>query len=263
MELNLKHKTAIVAGASKGIGASTAIELAKEGCNIVLVARNKEKLQQLEEKISSQYQVKTLSIATDIKDFKNCKLINQMSIASFSKVDILVNSAGASQGGIFWEIDDHIWEESFELKVLGTIKMIKAVLPDMIKHKSGRIVNIIGNTGKQPSPRLLPGSSANAALLTINKGLGEELAPHGIVVNAINPGPTKTERWITLMEKLSKDTKRKIEDIENDFIKDIPLNKLANPEDIAKIVIFLASNAAANMTGTCITADGGWTKGIV
>ena len=263
MELNLKDKTAIIAGASKGIGASTAFELAKEGCNIVLVARNKEKLEQLERKIYSKYQVKILSIATDIRDISNCEIVNQTSISSFSKIDILINSVGASQGGIFWEIDDHIWEESFDLKVLGTIKMIKAVLPDMIKRKSGRIVNIIGNTGKQPSPRLLPGSSANAALLTINKGLGEELAPHGIVVNAINPGPTKTERWVKLMEKLSKDTNRRIEEIENDFIKDIPLNKLAKPEDIAKIVIFLASDAAANMTGTCITADGGWTKGIV
>ena len=132
----------------------------------------------------------------------------------------------------------------------------------MIEKKYGRIVNVIGNTGKQPSSKLLPGSSANAALLTIIKGLSEDLAPHGIKINALNPGPTKTERWVNLMENLSDSSDKSVKEIENEFIKDIPIGKLAEPNEIAKLVIFLASDIASNMTGTCITADGGWTKGI-
>ena len=262
MDLQLKNKIAIISGASKGIGAATALELAKEGTHLVLIARNKDALEKIANDLKSSYPVKVLPITADIKNFQNCKNIIESSIKLFGKVDILINSVGASQGGIFWEISDDVWKESFELKVMGTIKMMRAVIPSMIEKKSGRIVNVIGNTGKQPSSKLLPGSSANAALLTIIKGLSEDLAPHGIKINALNPGPTKTERWVNLMENLSDSSDKSVKEIENEFIKDIPIGKLAEPNEIAKLVMFLASDIASNMTGTCITADGGWTKGI-
>ncbi|MBL8628984.1 MAG: SDR family oxidoreductase, partial [Rhodospirillaceae bacterium] len=126
----------------------------------------------------------------------------------------------------------------------------------------GRIVNIVGNTGLQPSPRLLPGSAANAALLAITRGVGEEVAPHGVVVNALNPGPTQTERWTTLMNRLAQSSQRTVADVEKDYTSQIPLGKLGKPEDLAGLIVFLASDRAANMVGASITADGGWTKGI-
>jgi NAD(P)-dependent dehydrogenase (short-subunit alcohol dehydrogenase family) len=173
-----------------------------------------------------------------------------------------VNSAGASQGGVFWEIPEEVWQDSMELKVMGTIRMMRAVIPHMIENQSGRIVNIVGNTGLQPAPRLLPGSSANAALLAITKGLAEDLAPHNVIVNALNPGPTRTERWTTLMGKLSESGGRSVADIEQDYKDQIPMNRLAEPDEIGRLAAFLASERAANMTGACLTADGGWTKGI-
>jgi NAD(P)-dependent dehydrogenase (short-subunit alcohol dehydrogenase family) len=183
-------------------------------------------------------------------------------IDAFGRIDILVNSAGASQGGLFWEVPDQVWQDSMELKVMGTIRMMRAVIPHMLENKSGRIVNIVGNTGVQPSPRLLPGSAANAALLAVTRGLGEELAPHNVIVNALNPGPTRTERWTNLMAKQAESSGRTVPEVESDYTDQIPMDRLAEPEEIGRLAAFLSSERAANMTGACLTADGGWTKGI-
>jgi len=262
MDLLLKNKIALVTGASKGLGAAISIELAKEGVDLILVSRNIKALSSLGENISSKYGVKTLAHSADMTSNQDCLQAVNVGLKKFGKIDILVNSAGASQGGLFWDLPDSIWQDSFELKIMGTIRMIRAVIPDMIKKEYGRIVNIVGNTGMQPSPRLLPGASANAALLAITKGLGEELASHKITINALNPGPTRTERWINVMDKLAKDSKRTIQEVEKDYIDQIPMQRLANPDEIARLAILLASDTVANMTGACLTADGGWTKGI-
>ena len=140
--------------------------------------------------------------------------------------------------------------------------MMRAVIPVMMDHGGGRIVNIVGNTGMQPSPRLLPGASANAALLAITRGLAEDVAPHNIVINALNPGPTRTERWTTLMGRLADSSGRSVSEVEHDYTDQIPMDRLAEPEEIGRLAAFLASERAANMTGACLTADGGWTKGI-
>ena len=108
----------------------------------------------------------------------------------------------------------------------------------------------------------MPGSAANAALLAVTKGLGEELAPHNIVVNAINPGPTRTERWVTLMNRLAQNSGRSVADVESDYTRQIPLARLAEPEQIAGLIVFLASDRAANLVGASLTADGGWNRGI-
>ncbi len=181
---------------------------------------------------------------------------------SFGRIDILVNCAGASQGGVFWDIPDEVWEDSLALKFMGTVRMIRAALPAMRAQKYGRIVTLVGNTGRQPNPRMLPGAAANAALLAVTKGLAEEVAGDGVVINAVNPGPTRTERWQTLMQNLAASTGRSVADVEGDFMQEIPMARLGEPDEIARLIAFLASDAAANMTGTSVSADGGWTKAL-
>ena len=189
-------------------------------------------------------------------------IVTKPAVKAFGRIDILINCAGASQGGLFWEIPDRVWQESFELKLMSTIRMMRAVIPTMIAQKYGRIVNVVGNTGLQPSPRLLPGSAANAALLAVTRGVTEDLAPHNIVANAVNPGPTRTDRWTTLMNRLSQSSGRSIAEIETDYTRQIPRGVIAQPDEIAGLIVFLASDRAANMTGTGLTADGGWSKGL-
>lgn len=262
MDLLLKDKVVLISGASRGLGAATAAVLAEEGASLALTARDEAALQAQAERISAEHGVKAVAIPADLTDEGAPDAIVKGATDAFGRIDVLVNSAGSSQGGVFWEVPDHVWHDSLELKAMGTVRMMRAVIPGMIERGSGRIVNIVGNTGMQPSARLLPGASANAALLAITRGLAEDLAPHNIVVNALNPGPTRTERWTTLMGRLAESSDRSVADVERDFTDQIPMDRLAEPEEIGRLAAFLASERAANMTGACLTADGGWTKGI-
>ena len=177
-----------------------------------------------------------------------------------ARIDVLVTSVGAAGGGVFQEIDDRTWNEALGLKFMGNVRMLRATIPVMQRQKSGRIVVIVGQLGKQPHPRLLPSAAANAALLTVVKGAADEVAPDGVIINAVNPGPSRTDRWNNLMRKLADDTGRSVADIEADYTNDIPLGRFGEPDEIARHVCFLASDAAGYMTGTSVTTDGGWIK---
>lgn len=262
MDLHLKDKVAVITGASRGLGAATAAVLAAEGAKLVLSARDRDALSEQTKSLGDTYGVAIETVAADLTKSEDADAVAKAALSAFGRIDILVNSAGASQGGLFWELPDQVWLDSMDLKVMGTVRMTRAVIPAMLKQKYGRIVNIIGNTGLQPSPRLLPGASANAALLAITKGLGEELAPHGVVINALNPGPTRTERWTNLMAKLAESSGRTVAEVEADYTDQIPMDRLGEPEEIGRLAAFLASDVAANMTGASMTADGGWTKGL-
>lgn len=266
MNLELKDRVAIVTGASKGLGAATARVLAAEGARLLITARNADDLAAIAAHFrqadgqSDEVDVETL--AADLTESAAAGDIVAAAMRRFGRIDILVNCAGASQGGVFWEIPDQVWRDSLDLKFMATVRMIRAVIPQMRKQRYGRIVTIVGNTGRQPDPRLLPGAAANAGLLVVTKGLADEVAADGIVVNAVNPGPTRTERWTTLMANLARSSGRTVTELECDIIGRIPMSRLAEPVEIARLVAFLASDLAANMTGTSVTADGGWTKAL-
>ena len=262
MELNLKGRVALVTGGNKGLGAASARQLAAEGAHLFLTARDTGELSAIAEDLADMHAAEVATLATDLTDHGAADEVAAAAIDRYGRIDILVNSAGASQGGVFWEIEDRVWLDSLELKFLATVRMMRAVIGHMRAQAYGRIVTIVGSAGRQPDSRLLPGAAANAALLAVTKGLADEVAPDGIVINAINPGPTRTERWHTLMRNLAASSGRTVDDIEGDFIGKIPMNRLGEPEEIARLVAFLASDAAANMTGTSLTADGGWTKGL-
>ena len=262
MDLQLRDKVAVITGGSKGLGAASAWILAAEGAKLVLAARTSEVLNALRHQLGERHHVEVTTVAVDLTAPDGAEAVARAAVEAYGRIDILINSAGSSQGGLFWEIPDEVWEQSLALKFLGAIRMMRAVIPIMRRQRYGRIVTVVGNTGRQPNPRLLPGAAANAALLAVTKGLADELAKDGIVVNAVNPGPTRTERWITLMSNLAKSSNRSVTEVESDFTGEIPMGRLAEPEEIARVIVFLASDCAANLTGTSITADGGWTKAL-
>jgi len=262
MDLNLQDKVAIITGGNKGFGAASAFELAREGANLLITARNEADLAVTAKKVAKEFSGKVETLSADLTTPGEAERIAQAALKAYGRIDILINCAGASQGGVFWEIEDKVWEDSLALKFLGTIRMIRAVIPSMRKQNYGRIVTVAGNTGKQPNARMLPGSAANAALLAVTTGLAQEVAADGIVLNAVNPGPSRTERWNTLMQNLSRQSGKSVEEVEAGIMADIPMDRLGAPEEIARLIAFLASDTAANMTGTSITADGGWTKAL-
>jgi 3-oxoacyl-[acyl-carrier protein] reductase len=262
MDLGLKDKAVIVTGGSKGLGAASARRLAAEGARLLLTARDGTRIAAVARAIEAEYGTVCASVPADLTQAGAAEAVVAQAIEAWGQVDVLINCAGAPQGGVFWEIPDRVWEDSLALKFMGTLRMMRAVIPHMREHGSGRIVSIVGNTGRQPSSRMLPGAAANAALLAVTAGLAQEVAADGIAVLALNPGPTRTERWTALMENLARQSGRTVPEVEEDFMKDIPMNRLGEPEEVARLVAFLASEAAANMTGTSLTADGGWTKAI-
>ena len=262
MDLKLQDKVAVITGGSKGFGAATAALLVQEGAQILITARDEKQLAETAARIRRNRNRAVETLSADLTEPGSAEQIAQAALDAFGRIDILVNCAGASQGGVFWEIPDKIWEDSMALKFMGTIRMIRAVIPQMQKQKYGRIVTVAGNTGKQPGARILPGSAANAALLAVTTGLAQEVAADGIVVNAVNPGPSRTKRWNTLMTNLASSSFTTVEGVEQDIMADIPMNRLGEPDEIARLIVFLASDAAANMTGTSITADGGSTKAL-
>ncbi len=262
MDLKLNEKVAIVTGGNKGFGGSSARLLAEEGAHLVLTARNAGHLAETADRLRADYDATVITVSADLTDADGGEKVARAAIDAFGRIDILVNCAGASQGGNFADIPDDIWESSLALKFMGTIRMIRAVLPTMQQQRYGRIVTVAGNTGKQPAPMMLPGAAANAALLAVTAGLAQSVAGDGIVINAVNPGPSRTERWNTLMQNMAADGGKTVADIEGGIIADIPMNRLGEAEEIARLIVFLASDAAANMTGTSLTADGGWTKAI-
>lgn len=262
MDLGFKNKIAIVTGASKGIGAACAEILAAEGAKVVLVARTPRYLDRLAKRLARRYSTDVGYISADMAQRGTADDVAKQVLKTFGRIDVLINSAGSSQGGLFWEVTDDTWDSAIHLKFLGAVRMVRAVLPAMRRQKYGRIVNVAGNTGRQPHPRLLPGSTTNAALLSFTKGLSEEIMRDGVYINALQPGPTQTEHWDKLMANLSRRTGFSPRAYEKEFMKEIPMRRVAAAVEMARPVIFMASDLASYMTGRSIIVDGGWTKDL-
>lgn len=257
MDLGLVGKAALVAGATEGIGRATAQVLAGEGARIFAIARRAEGLQALQEEIGCGW------AAADLTDTAAIDAAVKAACDHFGVApDILVVSAGAAQGGLFWDIDDQTWADAMNLKFMGTVRLLRAVAPRMAKAGRGRIVVIVGNNGKQPSARMAPGSAANAACLAVISALAEELAPLGISVNALNPGPTRTNRWDVLIDRLAHTEGRPRAEVEAERLATMPRGRIGEPQEMARLAAVLASDLADMITGTSLTADGGATRAL-
>jgi len=259
MDLGIKGRVALVFGASKGIGRATAAALAAEGAQLALAARAMDSFADFPSELVGP---SVLHLAADLTAAHDAERAVKATVDRFGRVDIVVVSAGAAQGGVFWEIDDEVWDTALGLKFMGMVRALRAAAPVMRAQGSGKIVAVVGNAGKQPNKRMLPGAAANAACLAVVRGLAEELAPSGVQVNAVNPGPTRTGRWATQMDRLAAGSGRTAAAVEADFCAAIPLGRLSEPEEIARLIVVLASDAAGTTTGTSLTIDGGMTMAI-
>lgn len=260
MDLNLDGKVALITGASRGLGAAAAHLLAAEGARLVLTARSAGQLDATAEEIAKATGAHLTVVAQDLTERDGAGRVADAALAAHGRIDVLVNSAGAARGGVFWELSDQVWEDSLALKFFATVRMIRAVLPAMREQKYGRIVTIVGNGGCQPSPRALPGGAANAALLAVTSGLAREIAADGVFINAVNPGPTMTDRWSNLFADQSRETGRPAAELQAEVEAGIPLGRFGEPDEIARAVAFLASDCAGNTTGTSLICDGGETR---
>ncbi len=262
MELGLKDKVAIVSASSKGLGKACAIGLAREGAKVVICARNLTELEKAKTEIEDNSNNDVLAIQADVTNYDDIKKLVNSTVEKFGTVHILVTNAGGPPAGYFENFSDDDWENAFNLNFMSTVRLIREVLPFMKSQRWGRIINITSVTVKQPIDNLILSNSIRMSVLGLAKTLALQLAKYNILVNNVAPGYTLTDRVKFVLEQKAKDTGKTIEEVKSELAKDIPLGRLAEPEELANLVVFLASEKASYITGATIPVDGGWIKGI-
>ena len=262
MELNMRGQVALVTGASKGIGKAIAESLAAEGVNLAICARGADLLESVAEGLQQRHDVRVLPVSADLSSLDGVQGLVQQTVARFGTIDVLVNNAGAIRAGSLFSKPDEDWHVDWSLKVFGYMRLIREVMPLMQAKGGGRVVNIIGTAGRQPNAGYIAGGGANAALMNMTKALADEGAPHGILVNAVNPGPIRTERWDSIMATMAQERGGTPQEVEAAWLADNPLKRPGEPGEVASLAVFLASPLASYMTGTIIPVDGGAIRGI-
>ncbi len=262
MNLELTGKVALVTGASKGIGRAVALGLAAEGARVVMTARTATDLDDAAAAVKSAGAQDVLTVAADLSRLEAVQRVVDATVARFGRIDILVNNAGAIRGGDFLQIPDEQWTGDWSLKLHGYIRMARAVFPVMKQNGGGRIVNVVGAAARNPTATYLPGGVANAGLINFTKGLADLGAPSNILVTAVSPAATRTERWNSLMAQQAKAAGKTPQEMQAEAERAYPLGRIATPQDCADLVSFLVSARASFLTGICITVDGGASRGV-
>lgn len=258
MILNLQNKRAIVCGSTQGIGKAVAIELAMLGSNITLVARNEETLKSTIKELEANNGQQHDFICADFTEPEELKKKIQV-YTNKNVVNILVNNTGGPSGSPIIESSLQDFQQTFSNHLLCNHILAQSTVEGMKKSGYGRIINIISTSVKQPIKGLGVSNTIRAAVANWSKTLSIELAQFGITVNNVLPGATKTQRLITLLEVKSKKTGHSIAELEKEMLAEIPLNRFAEANEVANAVAFLASPAAAYISGINIPVDGGRT----
>ena len=252
VDLGLKGKVVAITGGSEGIGKATAIRFAELGAKIAICARRAEVL----EKTASEVRklgAEVLAVVADASSADDITRFIEQTIQRFGRIDILVNNAGGTGQSPFDKVDDEAWKNDIDIKIMAQVRTARAAIPHMQKQGSGRIINLNMVAAKQPGAGQFPTIVSRAAGLALTKALSKELAADNILVNAVAVGKIKTmgQERRALRSGLS---------VEEHYIKTgktIPLGRMGESVEVANVIVFLASDAASYVTGTCINVDGG------
>jgi 3-oxoacyl-[acyl-carrier protein] reductase len=262
MDLGIKDRVALVAAASQGIGYACALELAREGAQVFLCSSNEERAIEAADRISQETDATVVGVRADVTNENDVRQFVRLIKDTAGHVDICVTNAGGPPHSTFDSADLQSFYKAFELNALSAIRLAQFVAPGMRERGWGRIINITSISVKQPIDGLLLSNTVRAGLTGWAKSVSTELAPEGVTVNNVAPGYTLTERQNYLAEVRSQKAGVSKEDIIGTWEKQIPMRRLAAPEEIASAVAFLASERAAYITGITLQVDGGWIKGI-
>ena len=262
MNLGLAGRVALVTGASKGIGEAIAKALADEGVKVALVARDSERLAATANEIGARSHSDVQAIAADLTHLSEVQRVVEQARAHFGRIDILVNNAGSIRTGPFLDMPDDHWLEDWTLKPLGYVRLARTVFPLMVAQGGGRIVNVAGLAARNPAHVYASGGAANAAIVNLTKSLADLGAPHKVLVNAVSPGATRTDRLEAQIAAKAAANRRSVEEEWADKEASHALGRLARPEDVADLVCFLVSDRASFITGICVTLDGGSSRGV-
>ena len=257
MDLGLRGRVAAVAAASRGLGRATALELANEGCSVAICGRDPKKIRATAEFIERETGARVLAVTADVTKRADCERFIGETMSAFGRLDILVTNTGGPPAGSFEAHDGEAWQKAFDGLLSNVVSLVRAAVPHMKQAKWGRILNIASLSVKQPIENLVLSNTLRPAIAGLSKTLSKELGPHGILVNTLCPGYTRTDR----LEELA-DSRVKAAGITKDQYyetlgKSVPLGRIAEPEEFASVAAFLCSERASYVTGTALAVDGG------
>jgi 3-oxoacyl-[acyl-carrier protein] reductase len=263
LDLGIKNRVAVVTGSSQGIGKAIACGLAREGAKVTICARTESTLKTVAEEIEYAFGTEVLPFPADLKVKENIQAMMKATANKFGRIDVLVNNTGGPPSAVFSETTDKDWQETFDSLLMSVVNCCREVTLYMKANKWGRIINMTSFAAKQPAERLVLSNAIRAGVLGLTKTLSNELAEYGILVNAVCPGWTITDRVKHLAQSKADKTGQDYEAIINEWTKSIALNRMAQPEEIANLVVFLASEKASYITGAVVQVDGGVIKSLL
>jgi NAD(P)-dependent dehydrogenase (short-subunit alcohol dehydrogenase family) len=250
MDIRLDGRVALVTGGSRGLGLAMATEFAASGATVACLARDRDVLDRAVASVAG-----ATGYQCDVRDAEALTAVHEQVVADLGPVDVLVNNAGTSAAGPFESITDEQWHDDLELKLLAAIRLIRLCLPAMKAQGWGRIINVLNVSAKAPGPRSCPTAVSRAAGMALTKSLATEMAPHGVLVNALNTGVLVTDQWHRLHEERAPELT--FEAFLERTGRAVPLGRMGDPSEFANLACFLASDAASYLTGTSINVDGG------
>ncbi len=262
MDLKIKGKVALVAGASAGLGLAAAKALFEEGALVAMCSRDEERITKAAHSISKKAE-QVLPVVCDLTKPGDIDKFVSAAINAFGKIDIVLTNAGGPPLGQHDTVDEETWSLGYNLTFMSAIRLIERVVSGMKERKFGRIILSTSLSAKQPIDSLLLSNTYRSGLLGYAKSISKELAPHGITVNTVMPGYTKTERLNYLAEGLAEKTGRSTDDIFAEWENKIPVGRLGKPEEYGSLVAYLASENAAFITGSAFAVDGGQAAGVL
>jgi len=260
MDLGLRDKTVLVMGSSAGLGKAAALEFSKEGAKVMLFSTSEEKLKAAQLDIKKATGCETAYTVGDITVAADIKRVVENTVKQFGPIYALVNNAGGPPAGTFDSFADDVWQKAYELNLLSYIRTIREVLPMMRKAGRGRIINYTSSSVKQVLDNLILSNTFRMGVLGLTKTLSQELGSENILINVMGPGRIGTDRIEKLDAIQAQKTNATLEEIYNKSIKTIPLGRYGQPEEYAKLTVFLCSEANTYITGQTVLVDGGLTK---
>lgn len=262
MNLGLEGRRAFVAGSSSGMGRAVAGGLLAEGAQVVINGRGAAKLEHTRAELEKAHGPHVHAVVADVGSGDGAAAAVREAVTRLGGLDVLVTNSGGPPAGLFESLDDQAWRSAVELLLLSRVRMVREALPHLRKSSQPRIVHMESLTVKQPIHGLVLSNAVRAAVVGLGKSLSQELAGAGILVNVVAPGIVDTDRVRELDEANAAAQNRPLAEVAAERAKTIPLGRMGRPDEVANLIVFLASARASYITGTTIAVDGGLIRGV-